>query len=110
VGLRGLFGEVDEVLFGIAGRAVQIVDWASTHRFCGRCATPTERAPAERAMRCPACGLEAYPRVAPAIIVLIRKGDEALLARGARFPLPFYSTLAGFVEPGESLEATSRAR
>lgn len=106
VGLRALFGEVDELLFGIAGRAVQIVDWAATHRFCGRCATPTARAPGERSMRCPACGLTAYPRIAPAIIVLIRKGDEALLARGARFPLPFYSTLAGFVEPGESLEET----
>jgi len=106
VGLRGLFGEVDEVLFGTAGRAVQIVDWAATHRFCGRCATPTERAPGERAMRCPACGLTAYPRIAPAIIVLVRKGDLALLAHGARFPMPFYSTLAGFVEPGESLEET----
>jgi NAD+ diphosphatase len=106
VGLRGLFGEVEEMVFGIAGRAVQIVDWETTHRFCGRCATPTERAASERAMRCPACGLSAYPRIAPAIIVLVRKGDEALLAHGARFPMPFYSTLAGFVEPGESLEET----
>jgi NAD+ diphosphatase len=57
-------------------------------------------------MRCPACGLTAYPRIAPAIITLVRRGDEALLARGARFPLPFYSTLAGFAEPGESLEET----
>ncbi len=106
LGLRGLYGEIDEVLFGVAGRAVQIVDWADTHRFCGRCATPTERATRERAMRCPACGLSAYPRISPAIIVLVRKGDEVLLARGARFPLPFYSTLAGFAEPGESLEET----
>jgi NAD+ diphosphatase len=106
IGLRGLFGEVDDTTFGVAGRAVQIVDWAATHRFCGRCATPTERAPGERAMRCPACRLSAYPRIAPAIIVLVRKGDEALLAHGARFPMPFYSTLAGFVEPGESLEET----
>ena len=106
IGLRGLFGEVEEAIFGIAGRAVQIIDWAATHRFCGRCATPTERATGERAMRCPACGLSAYPRIAPAIIVLVRKGDQALLAHGARFPMPFYSTLAGFVEPGESLEET----
>jgi NAD+ diphosphatase len=106
VGLRGLFGEVEDTIFGIAGRAVQIVEWAATHRFCGRCATPTERAAGERAMRCGACGLEAYPRIAPAIIVLVRKGDEALLAHGARFPKPFYSTLAGFVEPGETLEET----
>jgi NAD+ diphosphatase len=106
VGLRALHGAVDEVVFGIAARAVQIIDWAATHRFCGRCATATERAPGERAMRCPSCGLSAYPRIAPAIIVLVRKGDQALLAHGARFPAPFYSTLAGFVEAGESLEET----
>jgi NAD+ diphosphatase len=106
VGLRALYGAVDDAVFGVAGRAVQIVDWAATHRFCGRCATPTERAPGERAMRCPACGLSAYPRIAPAIIVLVRKGDLALLAHGARFPAPFYSTLAGFVEAGESVEET----
>lgn len=106
VGLRALYGAVDETLFGVAARAVQIVEWAATHRFCGRCATPTERAPGERAMRCLACGLSAYPRIAPAVIVLVRKGDLALLAHGVRFPAPFYSTLAGFVEPGESVEET----
>jgi NAD+ diphosphatase len=104
--LRGLFGSLDDAVFGVAGRAVQIVEWAATHRFCGRCATPTERAPGERSMRCASCGLSAYPRIAPAIIVLVRKGDLALLAHGARFPAPFYSTLAGFVEPGETLEET----
>lgn len=104
--LRGLFGAIDDEVFAIAGRAVQIVEWATTHRFCGRCATPTERTPGERSMRCPACNLSAYPRIAPAIITLVRKGELALLAHGARFPAPFYSTLAGFVEPGESLEET----
>src|SRR6185436_16767524 len=78
----------------------------TTHRFCGRCGAPTEPVPDERCMRCPACGLMAYPRIAPAVIVLVRRGDEALLARGARFPGIFFSTLAGFVEPGESLEET----
>jgi NAD+ diphosphatase len=106
LGLRAFHAAVDETVFGIGARAVQIVEWAATHRFCGRCATPTERAPGERAMRCPACGLSAYPRIAPAIIVLVRRGDLALLAHGARFPLPFYSTLAGFVEAGESAEET----
>jgi NAD+ diphosphatase len=106
VGLRALFGAVDDALFAVAGRAVQIVEWAATHRFCGRCATPTERSPGERSMRCPACTLTAYPRIAPAIITLVRKGDLALLAHGSRFPAPFYSTLAGFVEAGETLEET----
>ncbi len=55
-------------------------------------------------MRCPACGLVAYPRLAPAMITLVTRGDEALLARGVQFRAPMYSCLAGFVEPGESLE------
>ncbi len=105
-GLRDLFGGLSEEIFGYAGRATQIIDWATTHRFCGRCGALTERVPGERCMRCPACGHLAYPRITPAIIVLVRRGDEALLARGARFPLPFYSTLAGFAEVGESLEET----
>jgi len=105
-GLRGFYRALGEERFRLAGMANQLVDWASTHRFCGRCATPTERALDERAMRCPSCGLLAYPRISPAVIVLVRRGEEALLARGARFPLPFYSTLAGFVEVGENLEQT----
>jgi NAD+ diphosphatase len=105
-GLRELFPVLGEDRWHAAGRAVQIAEWASTHRFCGRCATRTVRLDGERCMKCPACGLTAYPRIAPAVIVLVRRGHEALLARGTRFPLPFYSTLAGFVEVGESLEQT----
>jgi len=62
--------------------------------------------PGERARRCPACDLSFYPRISPAIIVLVRRGEEALLGQGNRFPGAFYSTLAGFVEPGETLEET----
>jgi len=105
-GLRSLFGRLDESVFAIAGRAMQVVAWADTHRFCGRCATPTSLAPRERCLRCPKCALAAYPRISPAIIVLVRRGERALLARSARFPIPFFSTLAGFVEAGESLEET----
>jgi NAD+ diphosphatase len=105
-GLRELFGALGPARFAAAGRALQLVEWSTTHQFCGRCATPTRSVPTERCMRCPACGLMAYPRIAPAIIVLVRRGDEALLARGARFPAAFYSTLAGFAEVGESLEET----
>src|SRR3546814_12733760 len=60
--------------------------------------------PGERARRCPACGLLAFPRLAPAVITLIERGDEALLARNGTFPVPMYSCIAGFVEPGETLE------
>jgi NAD+ diphosphatase len=57
-------------------------------------------------MRCPRCGLTQYPRIAPAVIVLVRRGEQALLARNGRFPVPFFSTLAGFTEIGETLEET----
>lgn len=106
VGLRGLSSRFDEAVFAIAGRANQIAHFASTHQFCGQCGTRTERDPAERAFRCPSCRLVAYPRISPAIITLVRRGAEALLASSARFPGAFFSTLAGFSEIGESLEQT----
>jgi NAD+ diphosphatase len=106
VPLMGLWGAVDDVTWTVAGRAVQLVEWDRTHRFCGRCAAATEPAAGERARRCPACGLLAFPRLAPAMIVLVTRPDDgrALLARGARFPIEMWSCLAGFVEPGETLE------
>lgn len=105
-GLRSLYGHLDETAFAVAGRAVQIVDWDRTHRHCGRCATATTLMTEERVRVCPSCGLRVFPRLAPAVIVLVHKGDRVLLARAANFPAAFYSTLAGFVEPGESLEDT----
>jgi NAD+ diphosphatase len=105
--LMALWGRIDEERWTIAGRAVQLVEWRRTHKFCGRCAAPTEQAgpPNDRAMQCPSCGLLAFPRLAPAIIVLVTRDDgKALLARGANFPVPMYSCLAGFVEPGETME------
>ena len=105
--LMMVHGALDPETLDVAGRAAHVIDWATTHVFCGRCGATNERDPSgERAMRCPRCQLVVYPRITPAIIVLVRRGDEALLARGARFPLPFYSTLAGFSEIGESLEQT----
>ena len=108
--LYSYFGRAGETDWLIAGRAVQLVDWARSHRFCGRCGTPTELADNERAMRCPACRLLAFPRLAPAIITLVTRhnGAEALLARGVQFRGPTYSCLAGFVEPGENLEDAVR--
>jgi NAD+ diphosphatase len=102
--LMGLYGRVDDLRWTLAGRAVQLVDWDRTTRFCGRCGTATEPMPGERARRCPTCGLLAFPRLAPAVITLIQRGDEALLARGRTFPVPMYSCIAGFVEPGETME------
>jgi len=106
IGLRALARMLDPELFGVAGRALHVIDWATTSRFCGRCGTATVKSASERCMKCPNCGLEMYPRIAPAIIVLVRRGDQALLARNSRFPGAFFSTLAGFSEIGESLEET----
>lgn len=103
--LRLLWGTLDETTWTLAGRAAQLVDWQRTHRFCGRCASPTEAAAGERARRCPACGLLAFPRLAPAVITLIERDDgRVLLARNPSFGIPMFSLLAGFVEPGETLE------
>ncbi|MEC5163438.1 MULTISPECIES: NAD(+) diphosphatase [unclassified Janthinobacterium] len=103
-GLRALFGAVDDGLLGLAGRANQIVEWARTHRYCGACATPMALAPGERCYQCPACGMAAYPRISPAMMVLIRKGDAVLLALHTASPSKRYSPLAGFLEAGESIE------
>jgi NAD+ diphosphatase len=106
--LFSLFGRVSDEEWFIAGRAVQLVDWARTHRFCGRCGSATEHAANERAFVCTACRLQFFPRLSPAIITLVTRGEgeseEALLARGTNFRAPLYSCLAGFVEPGENLE------
>ncbi|MEM6253704.1 MAG: NAD(+) diphosphatase [Cyanobacteria bacterium P01_D01_bin.156] len=104
--LRGLYGQLDDNLFAIAGRATQIVEWDRTHQYCGCCATPLEQASDERVKRCPKCGLSQYPRLSPAVIMLVYRGSEVLLARAPRFREGMYSVLAGFVEPGESLEET----
>ena len=103
-GLRSLFFVVPEPLVAIAARAFQVSEWDRTHRFCGRCATPTRAKAGERAKECPACGYVAYPRVSPAMMTLVTRGRELLLARAHRFPAGMYSALAGFVEPGETIE------
>jgi NAD+ diphosphatase len=102
--LRGLFYRVDEELFRMAGRAKQIVGWHATHRFCGRCGGETERVPGDLAMKCTRCGMMHFPRLSPAAIVLVKREDMILLARSPGFPKGLYSVLAGFVEPGESIE------
>lgn len=106
--LRGLYTKMDDDLFALAGRAVQIIAWGRTHRFCGQCGERMAQLPGERAMKCPACGLTNYPRLSPAVIIQVTRGDKILLARNANFPSAFYSVVAGFVEAGESLEETVR--
>jgi NAD+ diphosphatase len=103
-GLRSLFGRLDDAVVAIAGRAFQIADWARTHRFCGACGQPMTMTAGERAMKC-ACGHLAYPRISPAMMTLVRRGDAILLARNVAVPPGGrMSPLAGFLEPGESVE------
>lgn len=103
-GLRSLFSVLDDAHFALAGRAIQLIDWDRQHRYCGRCGTPTEAKTEERARACPACRLTAYPRIAPAVMALVRREGEILLGRSPHFPPGMFSALAGFVEPGETLE------
>jgi NAD+ diphosphatase len=102
-GLRTLFSVLPEPLFRVAGRALMVLDWDRSHRFCGRCGTPTRAKEGERARECPACGELAYPRISPAIIVAVTRGDRLLLVRHHRFAQRF-TVVAGYVEPGETLE------
>lgn len=107
-GLRHLFGRLPEDQLWLAGRAVQIIDWDRNNVYCGRCGVLNEIQAYERSKKCPNCGLVTYPRISPAIIVRVTRqddqGNHILLAHGARHRSGMYSVLAGFVEPGETLE------
>jgi NAD+ diphosphatase len=103
-GLRKLYGALDEEIFWVAGTAFQIMDWDRTHQYCGKCGSGTKDKADERAKICAACGTVSFPRMSPAVIVAVVRDNAILLAHAARFPGAMYSVLAGFVEPGESLE------
>jgi NAD+ diphosphatase len=102
--LRHHMMQGDFQTYRMLGFAEQVATWFSQHRFCGRCGARMEQLPRERAMACGECGLQSYARISPSMIVLVTRGDEILLARSTRFVSGMYSTLAGFVEPGESVE------
>ncbi|MCO5381256.1 MAG: NAD(+) diphosphatase [Methanosarcina barkeri] len=103
--LRQAYSDMSEGCFALVNKAVQIMEWDRTNQFCSRCGTKTLQKLGERGKECPACGELFYPRISPAVIVLIRKGHEVLLARSPNFPSGMYSLIAGFIEPGESAEA-----
>ncbi len=104
VALRSAMLQFPATLMGVAARAAMVLEWDRAHQFCGVCATPTEPQARERSRKCPACGHVAYPRLSPAMMVLVWRGRELLLARSPHYAKGMFSALAGFVEPGESIE------
>jgi len=104
VSLRMLGPTVAAEDASLAVHAVGLSRWHQTHRFCARCGSPTVVAQAGHTRECPECGATHFPRTDPAVIMLITDGDDrALLGRQPSWPEKRFSTLAGFVEPGESL-------
>jgi NAD+ diphosphatase len=98
---------------GLCAYARGLAFWHARNRFCGLCGAPTRSEQGGHVRRCSACDAQHFPRSDPAVIVLVshrdrHHGERCLLGRSARFPTGMYSTLAGFVEPGESLEETVR--
>ena len=104
VPLRQVFGVAGPEAFAMAGRASQLIDWQLNHQHCGRCGHLTRLHDKDFAMQCDQCGLNSYPRISPAVMVLVRRGRELLLARSPHFKPGVFSALAGFVEAGETLE------
>ncbi|MBI5585867.1 MAG: NAD(+) diphosphatase [Deltaproteobacteria bacterium] len=111
VGLRfqdlwGLREQLASEFIPIAFRALHLLDWTNKTRFCKRCGTPMQTKAGPPARECPQCGYLSFPRISPAVIVLVEKDNQCLLASSPRFKGDFYSVLAGFAEPGETLEET----
>ncbi|MBN8411320.1 NAD(+) diphosphatase [Halomonas denitrificans] len=101
---RGWLAQLPESWFALVSTALQVGAWMANHRYCGRCGQAATRLEHEFAMHCYHCGHRNYPRISPCIITLVTHGESLLLARSPRFPPGRYSTLAGFIEPGESAE------
>ena len=108
LGLRALLERLPEAHVALAGRAQQVLEFERMHRFCGFCGGRMDASDMGRGRACTECGEVVYPRIAPAMMALVTRcvegRHELLLARGPRFQTGMYSALAGFVEPGESLE------
>jgi NAD+ diphosphatase len=102
--LRRLMVTLEGSLVGAAALASQLAAFEETTRFCGGCGGPLVRKAGERAKRCEKDDRDIYPQVAPCVIVLIHDGPRVVLARAPRLPAGMYSLVAGFVEPGETLE------
>jgi len=107
-GLRDLYEHLEKSHHKVAMKASHMIEWDRTTRYCSRCGAETRRTMDMNAKECPGCGFLIFPRISPAVIVLIERDNRVLLARARRFTAEIYSVLAGFVEPGETLEETVR--
>ena len=103
-GLRELAPVLSQAEGGMVAHAVGLLNWHRRHRFCANCGAPSDAREAGHVRVCPVCGTQHHPRTDPVVIMLVTDGDRALLGRQAQWPAGRYSALAGFVEPGESLE------
>ena len=103
--LRNLLGRIPDSLFTVCSRSLQLSEWMRNNQFCGVCGTKMKMHETERAMFCECNNVLVYPKISPCIIVLVTKGEQLLLAHNKNFPGTFYSTLAGFIEAGESAES-----
>ena len=108
--LRVRFGEMTHEERKAASREREIEEWQSVNQFCGKCGTSMRHHenPDEPAFVCPHCGYMAYPKISPAVIVLVTKGDQVLLQRNSHYKSANWSLVAGFVDPGENLEEAVR--
>ena len=101
--LRDLL-HLERSLFQMIGRAIQLIRWDKTHRFCGECGKPTEKNDKEIQRYCSPCNLRVYPRISPCVIMLVHRGDKILLAQRPGTRTTWYTIQAGFIEAGESAE------
>lgn len=102
--LRNSLDYLDDHWYMLAAKAFSIINWDRNHQFCGHCGQATLQSAQTFERVCPRCQLNFYPRISPSIIVLIYRDDQILMARSAHFPPGVYALIAGFVEPGESVE------
>ena len=103
---RTLLGIIPDIYFGICSRSIQLIEWNKKSKYCGVCGSETSLHLIEKAMLCNNCGNLIYPRISPCIIVLVTDEERLLLAHNKGFPGKMYSTLAGFIEVGETVEET----
>jgi NAD+ diphosphatase len=106
--LRGAAALLPASDLAILGQAKALIDWHQRHGFCSRCGAPTVSGDAGYKRVCPSCNSEHFPRTDPVVIMLATHGDQCLLGRGAKWPPDSYSALAGFIEPGETVEEAVR--